>query len=143
MHAGIEWLVDGHDCSPARLRDRAAVVGVLDRLVGDMGLRVVSTAVHVFPGEGGVTAMYLLEESHLTIHTFPETGTATLNAYCCRPREAPRWRAVLGEFLGAREVRVSEHTRGGHPVSEANTSVQPSASRGDRDGAPGPGTGAP
>lgn len=115
MHAGIEWLVDGHDCSPARLRDRAAVVGVLDRLVTEMGLRVVSTAVHVFPGEGGVTAMYLLAESHLAIHTFPETGIATLNAYCCRPREAPRWRVVLGELLGAREVRVTELARGKTP----------------------------
>lgn len=26
MHGGIEWLADGHGCSPARLRDRAAVV---------------------------------------------------------------------------------------------------------------------
>jgi S-adenosylmethionine decarboxylase len=115
MHGGIEWLVDLHGCSPARLRDRAAVVGVLDRLVAELALHVVSTAVHVFPGEAGVTAMYLLQESHLTIHTFPETGTATLNAYCCRPREAPRWQALLGELLGAREVRVTEHARGRAP----------------------------
>jgi S-adenosylmethionine decarboxylase len=115
MHGGIEWLVDGHGCSPERLRDRAAVVAVLDRLVVEMALRVVSTAVHVFPGAGGVTAMYLLEESHLTIHTFPETGIATLNAYCCRPRAAPRWPAVLGELLGAREIRATEHPRGRDP----------------------------
>ena len=112
MHGGIEWLVDGHGCSPARLRDRAAVIGVLDRLVVELALRVVATAWHVFPGEGGVTAMYLLEESHLAIHTFPETGIVTLNAYCCRPREAPRWRELLGELLDAREVGVTEHARG-------------------------------
>jgi S-adenosylmethionine decarboxylase len=115
MHGGIEWLVDGHGCSPARLRDRSAVIGVLDRIVAEMALRVVATAWHVFPGEGGVTAMYLLEESHLAIHTFPETGIATLNAYCCRPREAPRWQALLGELLGAREVAVTEHARGRIP----------------------------
>jgi S-adenosylmethionine decarboxylase len=113
MHGGIEWLVDGHGCSPARLRDRTAVVGLLDRIVAEMALHVVSVAVHVFPGAGGVTAMYLLSESHLTIHTFPETGTATLNAYCCRPRQAPPWRELLGELLGAREVGVTQHARGG------------------------------
>jgi S-adenosylmethionine decarboxylase len=112
MHGGIEWLVDGHGCSPARLRDRAAVIGLLDRVVAEMSLHVVSTAVHVFPGEGGITAMYLLAESHLTIHTFPETGIATLNAYCCRPRAAPRWRELVTELLGAREVRATEHARG-------------------------------
>jgi S-adenosylmethionine decarboxylase len=113
MHGGIEWLVDSHGCAPARLRDRAAVVGVLDRVVAEMRLHVVSTAVHVFPGEGGITAMYLLAESHLTIHTFPETGVATLNAYCCTQRDAPRWQPLLAELLGAREVRVTEIARGG------------------------------
>jgi S-adenosylmethionine/arginine decarboxylase-like enzyme len=66
----------------------------------------------VFPGAGGVTALYLLAESHLTIHTFPETGAATLNAYCCRPRAAAPWRALFGELLGAREVTATEHARG-------------------------------
>jgi S-adenosylmethionine decarboxylase len=112
MHAGIEWLVDACGCVPARLRDRAAVLGVLDRLVAAMDLHVVSTAVHVFPGAGGITALYLLAESHLTIHTFPETGAATLNAYCCRPRTAPPWEALLGELLGAREVTATAHARG-------------------------------
>jgi S-adenosylmethionine decarboxylase len=118
MHGGIEWLVDGHGCLPARLRDRATVIGVLDRLVAEMSLHVVSTAWYVFPGAGGVAAMYLLEESHLAIHTFPATGIATLSVYCCRPRPAPRWRELLGELLGAREVQVTEHVRGRPPQTE-------------------------
>jgi len=112
MHGGIEWLVDGHDCLPARLRDRAAVLALLDRIVVAMDLHVVSTAVHVFPGAGGVTALYLLAESHLTIHTFPETGVATLNAYCCRVRPPAPWRALFVEWLGARAVTATEHVRG-------------------------------
>ena len=112
MHGGIEWLVDAHGCVPAKLRDRGAVLRLLDRIVEAMDLRVVSTAVHVFPGAGGITAMYLLAESHLTIHTFPETGTATLNAYCCAPRTPAAWRALLTDELGARDVTATEHARG-------------------------------
>ena len=112
MHGGIEWLVDAHDCVPDRLRDRAAVLALLDRIVAAMDLHVVSTAVHAFPGAGGVTALYLLAESHLAIHTFPEAGSATLNAYCCRPRAPAPWRALCGEHLGAREVTATEHRRG-------------------------------
>src|SRR5215467_523142 len=100
MHGGIEWLVDASGCSPMRLRDRTAVLALLDRIVADMSLHVVSTAVHVFPEPGGITAMYLLAESHLTIHTFPEAGTATLNVYCCRPRAAASWRALFGPVFG-------------------------------------------
>jgi S-adenosylmethionine decarboxylase len=113
MHGGIEWLVDAHGCAPAKLRDRAAVVGLLDRIVAAMDLHVVTTSVHVFPGAGGITAMYLLAESHLTIHTFPETGAATLNAYCCRPRAPAPWRELFAELLDAQGVTVSEHARGG------------------------------
>lgn len=112
MYGGTEWLVDAHDCAPDKLRDRAAVLALLDRIVAAMDLHVVSTAVHVFPGAGGVTALYLLAESHLAIHTFPESGTATLNAYCCRRRAPAPWRALCGEHLGARDVTATEHARG-------------------------------
>lgn len=113
MHGGIEWLVDARGCAPAQLRDRAAVLGLLDRIVRAMDLHVVSTAVHVFPDPGGLTAIYLLAESHLTIHTFPETGIATLNVYCCRPRIPAPWQALLAEAIGAHTVTATEHVRGG------------------------------
>ncbi len=112
MH-GSEWLIDARGCSPAKLRDRASVIALLDRIVATMDLHVVATTVHVFPGPGGITALYLLSESHLTIHTFPETGIATLNAYCCTPRKPAAWKSVLGEMLDAKDVHVSEHPRGG------------------------------
>ena len=112
MRGGIEWLIDARGCTPARLRDRASIVALLDRVVREMELRVVSTAVHVFGGAAGVTALYLLAESHLTIHTFPETGTATLNAYCCVPRAPVDWRALIGDLLGATDVNVRQVERG-------------------------------
>jgi S-adenosylmethionine decarboxylase len=112
MHGGIEWIVDAHGCAPERLRDRAVIVALLERIVDEMQLHVVATCVHAFGGAGGVTALYLLAESHLAIHTFPETGLATLNAYCCTPRHAADWQALVGEALGAREVAVRELARG-------------------------------
>jgi S-adenosylmethionine decarboxylase len=112
MQGGIEWLIDAHGCAAAKLRDRASVLALLDRIVAAMSLRVVSKAVHAFPAPGGITALYLLSESHLTIHTFPETGIATLNAYCCKPRAPAPWQALCIELLGARDVMASAHDRG-------------------------------
>jgi S-adenosylmethionine decarboxylase len=113
MQGGIEWLIDARGCVPARLRDRAVIVGLLDRIVRDMDLHVVSAAIHVFGGTGGVTALYLLAESHLAIHTFPEAGATTLNVYCCRPHTPAAWTALLAEWLGAGDVDVRELVRGG------------------------------
>lgn len=112
MHGGIEWIVDARGCAPSRLRDRTAIVTVLDTIVAAMQLHVIARSVHAFEGEGGITAMFLLSESHLTIHTFPETGIATLNAYCCTPRMPPDWTVLLGEALHARDVEVRELARG-------------------------------
>jgi S-adenosylmethionine decarboxylase len=111
MRGGIEWLIDARGCVPDRLRDRTRILALLDRIVSDMQLHVVATAVHVFGGPAGITAMYLLAESHLTIHTFPETGTATLNAYCCTPRAPVGWPSLVSDALGARSVDVREVTR--------------------------------
>lgn len=112
MQGGIEWLVDAYGCTPAKLCDRAAVLASLDAIVATMNLTVVGKVDHVFPDPGGITAIYMLAESHLAIHTFPETATITLNIYCCAPRPPAAWRELLAETLGAKEVVVTEIARG-------------------------------
>ena len=65
-----------------------------------------------FPQPGGVTGLYLLTESHLACHTYPETGIATFNLYCCKSRPEWRWEAQLTELLGSTRVRVRLARRG-------------------------------
>ncbi|MBP9089140.1 MAG: S-adenosylmethionine decarboxylase, partial [Kofleriaceae bacterium] len=89
---------------------------------------VVTQAEHQFPDPPGITAMVLLAESHLTIHTFPEAGVATLNLYCCAPTAVHHgfdWAAFCARHLGASDVQVCVADRGGRGgrVSQANVSV--------------------
>ena len=117
--SGVEWLVDAHGCAPAALRSRETLARVFDRIVAELGLRPAAPPVwRVFPGEGGVTGLLLLTESHLTCHTFPETGFAGFNLYCCRPRERWPWEERLREALGAARVEVRSFPRG-EPAPEA------------------------
>lgn len=114
VNVGTEWVVDAAGCAAELLRDRAAVERILRCVVEEVGLTVVGEgAWHVFPGEGGVTGMLLLTESHLVCHTYPEHGVATFNLYCCRARDPWPWAARLGEMLGAVEVHVRRIERGG------------------------------
>ncbi len=104
---GTEWLVEASGCDPARLKSRDALAGLFDEIVGELHLLVVgSPAWHVFPDPGGITGVYLLAESHLTIHTFPEFGTVCLNLFCCRTRPPWDFAAGLARHLGATEVSV-------------------------------------
>ena len=107
MTSGTEWLVDASGCEPSRLKSRDALAALFDAIVRDLELKVVGTpAWHVFPDPGGITGVYLLAESHLTIHTFPEHGTVCINLFCCRPRPAWDFDTGLSRHLGATEVSV-------------------------------------
>jgi S-adenosylmethionine decarboxylase len=116
VHGGTESVVDAFGCTPERLADRRSVEALLDRVIAALGLHVVGDPhLHVFGGAGGVTALYLLSESHLAAHTFPEAGIATVNLYCCRPRPAFPWSIELAEAWGASRVTVRELARGAPP----------------------------
>jgi S-adenosylmethionine decarboxylase len=113
MTGGTEWLVDALGCDPARLRDLDALVDLGAALITALELNVIgSPLLHRFEGAGGATGLYLLSESHLAWHTYPERALCTLNLYCCRPRPALDWAELLRRKLGARHVRVSVVPRG-------------------------------
>lgn len=113
MSGGTEWLVDAFGCDAARLRDAEGLSALGEQLIARLELTVLGTPlVHKFGGGGGVTALYLLSESHLAWHTYPESELATFNVYCCRPRPPLDWVALLSRELGAREVTVQTVVRG-------------------------------
>jgi S-adenosylmethionine decarboxylase len=112
MIVGTEWLIEAAECDPETLRDEAALRGVFNWIISDLGLKVVDAVWHTFPGEAGVTGMALLTESHLTCHTYPEHRTATFNLYCCRTRPEWDWERNLKQSVGAGAVSVSMIERG-------------------------------
>jgi S-adenosylmethionine decarboxylase len=112
MIVGTEWLIEAAGCDPASLRDEAAIRGIFARVIADLGLRSVGSVWHKFPGEGGVTGLIALTESHLSCHTYPEHETATFNLYCCRTRPEWDWEANLKKSLGAANVAVTKIDRG-------------------------------
>jgi S-adenosylmethionine decarboxylase len=110
---GIEFFVDATGCDACVLRSRRRLSQLLGRIVHELRLSPLSDVWHAFPAPGaGVTGLILLTESHLTIHTFPESGTATLNLYCCRRRPDWPWKERLAECLGASGVHVRKVRRG-------------------------------
>ncbi len=113
MTTGVEWLVDAEGCRPAALRDLALMRRLCEQVIRQLDLHVIGEGRwHQFPGPGGLTGLFLLTESHFACHTYPETGTATFNLYCCRPRPDWPWQKELRELLGAVRVSVRRLPRG-------------------------------
>ena len=130
LTVGTEWLIEASGCDAEALRDTARLRAVFARAMRELGLRAVGRQLwHKFPGEGGVTGLVMLTESHLACHTYPEFRTATFNLYCCRERPAWAWDERLREMIGARDVSVRRLERATHnaptPTLESTTFESP------------------
>ena len=113
MIVGTEWLIEATGCDAEKLRGEDGLRAVFDAIISDLGLKAIDSIWYKFPGEGGVTGLVALTESHLACHTYPEHRTATFNLYCCRTRPEWDWEARLKSALGAAAVSVMKIERGG------------------------------
>src|SRR6476661_8455210 len=121
MIVGTEWLIEAFDCDAPHLRELAVLQDVFARIINDLGLKTLGApAWHKFSGEGGVTGLVMLTESHLACHTYPEHQTATFNLYCCRTRPEWSWEENLKEMLNASEVKITKIERGNSQTAIRN-----------------------
>lgn len=78
------------------------------------GTKVVGSLMHTFTPQG-VTGVLLLEESHVSIHTWPEQGYAAVDFYTCGTGDLDACRVALAAALGAASCEVRLLERGGRP----------------------------
>ncbi|MCB1024613.1 MAG: S-adenosylmethionine decarboxylase [Acidobacteria bacterium] len=129
MIVGTEWLIEAKKCDEETLRSEQALRDIFALVIRDLGLTTLGKDVwHKFPGEGGVTGLVALTESHLACHTYPEYGIATFNLYCCKTRPEWDWEEKLLEKLGAEEVSVTRIERG----AESSAGVPPAVKNASR-----------
>lgn len=61
----------------------------------------------------GVSGLLCIAESHISVHTWPETGYAAVDVYTCGDRAMPH-KAIetLAQAFGARSKETTEFSRG-------------------------------
>ena len=105
-HAFVEL-----DAAPfALLNDSAAVMSTLRSAADAGGLTVVSEQLHEFPVMG-VSAVLLVSESHLSIHTWPEHGAAAVDLFTCGEAVLPCEPSAAAEYDAERGWRASARCR--------------------------------
>jgi S-adenosylmethionine decarboxylase proenzyme len=104
-------LCEYHGCDAGILGDPERIRALMCSAAEAAGAAVVSEAFRRFAPEG-VSGVVLIEESHLSIHTWPEDGYAAVDVYTCGDCEPERAHAVLGDGLRARRSEVMQVERG-------------------------------
>ena len=93
--------------------DIAHVESVLNDCVEAAGATLLHIHLHHFTPNNGVSGVAVLAESHISIHSWPETGYAALDVFMCGDADPHRTIDVLRRAFRPGRIEVEEHLRGG------------------------------
>ncbi len=77
----------------------------------ESGATIIAQQFHQF-SPYGVTGFLLLAESHISVHTWPEEGLATIDIFTCGPMQPDRIIERLRERLHPHRERLTTIERG-------------------------------
>jgi len=80
---GRHLLLDLSGIDAAALRDAAGIEGLLRSAATLAGATPLGAQFHHFGAGAGVTGVVILQESHISIHTWPEHGFAAIDIFMC------------------------------------------------------------
>ena len=85
---GKHCILELYQCRGDRLDDEAFLRSSITQAVQQAGATLLQLISHRFSPQG-VTALALLAESHLSIHTWPESGYAAVDVFTCGDHTMP------------------------------------------------------
>lgn len=112
MQPDNHGLLDLYGCAAALLKDEDHLKQALAQAAQQAGATILGSHFHTFGGEGGVTGVLLLAESHISIHTWPEYGFAAIDAFICGSPQLDRVRDFLQQALQAQRSVWTVKRRG-------------------------------
>lgn len=108
---GRHLLIELHGCEPSILDDIDVITDLLVRAANMMCVTILNVMAHKFQPQG-VTAIVMIAESHLSIHTWPEHQYAAVDVFTCNGAIPDEVQSCIAETLKASQVTAVEIRRG-------------------------------
>ncbi|MCP9850604.1 adenosylmethionine decarboxylase [Cyanobium sp. Morenito 9A2] len=108
---GKHCILELYNCNSEKLDDEAFLRTAITTAAKRAGATLLNLITHRFEPQG-VTGLALLAESHISIHTWPESGYAAVDVFTCGDHTMPeRACQVLSEELGAAHHKLTSFRR--------------------------------
>ncbi|MFQ3196700.1 MAG: S-adenosylmethionine decarboxylase [Paraglaciecola sp.] len=103
------------------LSDKHVIEQALLEAADACNAKVLQKNFHSFGEEQGITGMLLLAESHISIHTWPESDFAAVDIFMCGNCDPTLAIAPITKYLCPKSVDVREFDRGTLLIKQSST----------------------
>lgn len=98
---GKHFIVSYLKCDPIALNNIALLKEALERAINSSNATILSSTDFIFDSNG-YTAIYLLSESHASIHTYPEHNSCFVDLFTCGDHcTYEKFHRIIQEYLKA------------------------------------------
>jgi len=109
-YAGTHLIIDLHGAR--RVDDLAYVEDTLRECVIAAGATLLHIHLHHFTPHNGVSGVAVLAESHISVHSWPESNFAALDVFMCGAADPHKTIEVLRRRFEPTDITIKEYLRG-------------------------------
>lgn len=115
---GLHLMLDAYKCNSDKLNDGEFVYRLLDDLTERIDMTQLTKPYVVYAkgnGDhdgGGWSGFVMIEESHISIHTFPERGFVTADVYSCKEFDTEKTIEYFKSTLESDDIETFLQKRG-------------------------------
>jgi len=118
-HFGEHITIDGYGADKSLLNNKVFILGFLKDITIALGMKILKGPEIVWTSgndkkdPGGWSGFVVIEESHISIHTFPEKRFLSADVYTCKnDMDVKEVEAIFRQKFGIEEVEVNFIKRG-------------------------------
>ena len=115
---GQHLMLDAYDCDSKILNDKKLVYNILDTLPGKIGMRKLMKPYVLFAqandkrDPGGWSGFVMIQESHISLHTFIKRRFITADIYSCKKFDTKIVIEYLKKVFKTKDMEYNVEMRG-------------------------------
>ncbi|MBI3627235.1 MAG: S-adenosylmethionine decarboxylase [Candidatus Sungbacteria bacterium] len=115
---GLHLTIDGYNGDATKLNSMEHVFKVLDDLPSFLAMtKLITPYVVAAPGNdkkdpGGYSGFVMIQESHISVHTFPKRRFVSIDVYSCKNFDTGKTKEYLTKAFGLGECETNIIVRG-------------------------------